>query len=91
MNSCTKEEKRRKETARLIRETESEAVAYAVCLACGIDSTTRNADYIQLYRGNEETLRESLTVVRETAAKIIGRLRTKREHLAPMPVPTLSA
>jgi len=77
-----KDDERRKETTRQIRETEAEAVAYAVCLACGIDSTTRSADYIQLYRGNEETLRESLTVVRDTAAQIIGKLRTKHEHLA---------
>jgi len=76
-----KDDERRKETTLLIRETEAEAVAYAVCLACGIDSTTRSADYIQLYRGNEETLRESLTVVRDTAAQIIGKLRTKHEHL----------
>ena len=62
---------RRKETNRRIRETEAEAVAYAVCLACGIDSTTRSADYIQLYQGNEETLRESLIFVQQTATHII--------------------
>ena len=38
---------RRKETNQRIRETEAEAVAYAVCLSCGIDTTTRSADYIQ--------------------------------------------
>jgi hypothetical protein len=62
---------RRKETNRRIRETEAEAVAYAVCLACGIDSTNRSADYIQLYRGDEETLKESLSFVQHTATHII--------------------
>ena len=74
-----KDPKRRSETDKTIRETEAEAVAYAVCLACGIDSTTRSADYIQLYRGNEETLRESLTYVQQAAADIISRLRTRWE------------
>ena len=74
-----KHPKRRSETDKTIRETEAEAVAYAVCLACGIDSTTRSADYIQLYRGNEETLRESLSYVQQAAADIISRLRTRWE------------
>ena len=86
-----KEYERRSETTPQIRETEAEAVAYTVCLACGMDSTTRSADYIQLYRGNEETLRESLTFVRETAARIITTLRSKHEQPASMPAVTLSA
>jgi antirestriction protein ArdC len=70
---------RRKETTPKIRETEAEAVAYAVCLACGIDSTMRSADYIQLYRGSEETLKESLTHVQQAATEIITGLQTRQE------------
>jgi antirestriction protein ArdC len=69
---------RRAETTKTIRETEAEAVAYAVCHACGIDSTTRSADYIQLYRGTEETLRESLTYVQMAAADIISRIKSRQ-------------
>ncbi len=71
---------RRSETTTKIRETEAEAVAYAVCLACGIDSTTRSADYIQLYRGSEETLKESLTYVQQTASEIISELQARQEN-----------
>ncbi len=68
---------RRKETNRRIRETEAEAVAYAVCLACGIDSTARSADYIQLCRGDEETLKESLSFVQHAATHIIQLIHTQ--------------
>jgi antirestriction protein ArdC len=70
---------RRKETLPKVRETEAEAVAYAVCLACGIDSTIRSADYIQLYRGSDETLRESLIHVQQAATEIISGLQTRRD------------
>lgn len=70
---------RRTETTPKIRETEAEAVAYTVCLACGIDSTIRSADYIQLYRGSEETLKESLSHVQQAATEIISGLQARRE------------
>jgi antirestriction protein ArdC len=73
---------RRNETTRLVRETEAEAVAYAVCWACGIDSTRRSADYIQLYRGSAETLQESLTYVQHTAAEIIAGLQARQSSVA---------
>ena len=82
---------RRKETNQRIRETEAEAVAYAVCLSCGIDSTTRSADYIQLYRGNEETLRESLTFVQKAATEIITAIRAKHDGMAREVNSTLAA
>lgn len=69
----------RKETTPTIRETEAEAVAYAVCLACGIDSTSRSADYIQLYRGSDVTLKESLTHVQKAATEIISGLQSRQE------------
>ncbi len=57
-----------------VRETEAEAVAHVVCRAIGIDSTTHCADYIQLYRGDTDTLAESLDVIQKTAADILTRL-----------------
>lgn len=76
---------RRKSTNRTVRETEAEAVAYAVCLACGIDSTIRSADYIQLYQGGEDTLKESLTHVQQAATEIITSLRNRQEHSSQQP------
>ena len=82
---------RRTDTTRKVRETEAEAVAYTVCRACGIDSTTRSADYIQLYRGTEDTLRESLTFVQQAASHILSNLHAQREQLAGLPALALSA
>jgi antirestriction protein ArdC len=82
---------RRHETTRCIRETEAEAVAYAVCLACGVDSTNHSADYIQLYRGNTATLRESLTFVQQTAAEIIATLRSKKASVEGSTLDVLAA
>lgn len=65
---------RRKETTKTIRETEAEAVAYAVCRAFDLDCSTRSSDYIQLYQGDSEVLAESLTVIQKTAARIIHSL-----------------
>ena len=71
---------RRATTTRTIRETEAEAVAHTVCLACGIDSTARSADYIRLYQGNWETLTESLGLVQDSASDILVRLHAQREQ-----------
>jgi antirestriction protein ArdC len=65
-----------------VRETEAEAVAYAVCRACGIDSTLRSADYIQLHRGSTLTLQESLMSVQSAAAEIIAGLHARRGNEA---------
>jgi antirestriction protein ArdC len=66
--------KRHHETTKKIRETEAEAVAYVVCRAVGLDPTTRSSDYIQLHRGDSETLSESLDVIQKTAAYIVEEL-----------------
>ena len=68
---------RRSSTTKQTRETEAEAVAYTVCRAFGIDSTTHSSDYIQLYQGTEETLRESLAFVQQTATHIIQTVRSR--------------
>lgn len=63
---------RRHETTKKVRETEAEAVAFVVCRACGVDTATRSSDYIQLYRGDTDTLSESLTFIQTTATDILA-------------------
>ncbi len=66
---------RKRKVSRTVRETEAEAVAYVVCQAMGLDSTTRSADYIQLYQGDTATLSQSLDCIQKTAALLIERLQ----------------
>jgi len=54
-----------------VRETEAEAVTFAVCEAIGLDTNTASSDYIQLYNGKKETLLASLGRIKETAGQII--------------------
>lgn len=65
---------RRKETTKKIRETEAEAVAFVVAQALGLDAEQHASDYIQLYNGDAETLRESMEFIQRTATKIIEAL-----------------
>lgn len=51
-------------------ETEAEAVAYVVSKTIGLNMGNAASDYIQLYNGSQDTLRESLEVVQRTASKI---------------------
>ena len=74
---------RRHETTKKVRETEAQAVAFVVCRACGVDTATRSADYIQLYRGDSDTLAESLTFIQKTAAHTLSHLvQTRNEEVA---------
>ena len=54
-----------------VKETEAEAVGFIVSQAFGLDSMTHCTDYIQLYDGNADTLRESLSHIQKTAQWII--------------------
>jgi hypothetical protein len=63
---------RRTLTTKQIRETEAEAVAFVVCQAIGLETGTASADYIQLWHGDADLLRESLEAVQQTAAVILG-------------------
>lgn len=66
-------------------ETEAEAVAYVVCHALGFDCSTRSSDYIQLYRGTEATLAESLHRIQKTATRILQSLdETPRGNAEPL-------
>ncbi len=71
---------RREQTTKTVRETEAEAVAYAVCRWAGTDCSTRAADYIQLYAGDEKLLLQSLELIRDIAAKVIGALATETKE-----------
>ena len=66
---------RKRQVSRTVRETEAEAVAYVVCQAMELETTTRSADYIHLYRGDTATLGESLDFIQKTAALLIKRLQ----------------
>jgi len=63
---------RRTLTTKSVRETEAEAVAFVVCQAIGLDTGTASADYIALWNGDGNLLRESLEAVQQTAAVILG-------------------
>ncbi len=67
LHKCPVEERPDKKT----RETEAEAVAFVVCSAVGLDTGTAAKDYIQLYRGDRETLAQSLERIQKTAAVIL--------------------
>jgi hypothetical protein len=63
---------RRTLTTKKVRETEAEAVAFVVCQAIELETGTASADYIQLWHGDADLLRESLVAVQQTAAVILG-------------------
>ena len=57
------------------RHSRESIVAFVVCQAFDLDSTTRSADYIQLYRGTTDTLAESLDFIQKCAVSIIDAIR----------------
>ncbi|MCL4203678.1 MAG: hypothetical protein KJ000_14330 [Pirellulaceae bacterium] len=46
----------------------------------GLETTTRSADYIQLYRGNTQTLSDSLDMIQKTAATLIAQLQDESNN-----------
>lgn len=63
-----------RKTSKSVRETEAEAVAFAVCHAIGLEPGSSSPDYIQLHQGDLETFRDSLTAIQRTARHIIEAL-----------------
>jgi antirestriction protein ArdC len=53
------------------QETEAEATAFVVASAIGLHGLDHSRDYIQLYRGNRQTLAESLHRIQQTATTIL--------------------
>ena len=70
---------RRTLTTKKVRETEAEAVAFVVCESVGLQTGSSSADYIQLWHGDANLLRESLEAVQQTAAVILGAIAPKPE------------
>ena len=56
------------------KETEAEAVAYVVCQSIGLDTNTAFSDYIQLYRGEKETLISSIQRIKDVSGRILDGL-----------------
>ena len=71
---------RRTLTTKKVRETEAEAVAFVVGKAVGLATGTASADYIQLWHGDADLLRESLEAVQQTAAVILGGIARKPQE-----------
>ena len=74
---------RRTLTTKKVRETEAEAVAFVVGKAIGLETGTASADYIQLWHGDANLLREGLEAVQQTAAVILGAVAPKPEQTYP--------
>jgi hypothetical protein len=71
-----------------VRETQAEAVAFVVCRGVGLETNTAAADYIALYNGDKKTLGESLSVIQQTAARILDDLTPERQPASqPSPAP----
>jgi len=64
-------QERRVETAKRVRETEAEAVAFVVSEAIGLKAEN-SVDYIHLYSGDKETLAESLEYVQRASSEILA-------------------
>lgn len=71
----------RTEIPKTVKETEAEAVAYVVSRAVGLEVGTASSDYIQLYRGDADTLAMSLERIQKTATQILSGL----EEVATIP------
>ena len=63
---------RRNSTSKRVRETEAEAVAYVVCHAIGLETSSAAQDYIQLWDGDAKLLTESLECIQQTASQILN-------------------
>jgi len=56
------------------KETEAEAVAYVVSQSIGLDTNTAFSDYIQLYKGEKETLISSIQRIKDISGRILAGL-----------------
>jgi len=63
------------------KETEAEAVAFAVCSSVGLDPGTSASDYIKMYQGDRKLLMESLEAVRTTSADILDCLLASKSDM----------
>lgn len=78
---------RRTATTKTVRDTEAEAIAFAVGKTIGLDTSSASADYIHLYHGNAALLTESLEVIQKTSAVILSALETQAAEPTEEPEP----
>ena len=71
-NASMLADQRRAHTTKRVRETEAEAVSFAVCSGIGLEAGTAAQDYIQLYEGDAKLLKESLEHIQQTATRILN-------------------
>ena len=60
--------------SKTVCETEAEAVAFVISEAIGLENNSASSDYIQLYRGDSETLKNSLEAILKTSSVILSGL-----------------
>ena len=70
-------------TAKRVRETEAEAVAFVVSQGIGLDTNTAAQDYISLYSGDAALLLESLEYIQQTANQILNSISAKSSSAPP--------
>jgi hypothetical protein len=76
-------DERRASTSKRCRETEAEAVAFAVCQGIGLETGSAAQDYIQLYEGDAKLLSEGLEHIQQTATCILDAIGAETPSTAP--------
>lgn len=71
---CCIRPKDARQTTKVVRETEAEAIAFVIAKAVGLQTGSASADYIHLYQGNASLLAENLEVIQRTSAVILAAL-----------------
>jgi antirestriction protein ArdC len=72
-------DERRSSTSKRTRETEAEAVAFVVCHAIGLETSSASQDYIQIYEGDAALLIESLNHIQMSATRILTALSSDEQ------------
>ena len=72
---------RRNAASQLIRETAAEATALVICPAIGLETGPAASDYIQLWNGDAELLRECPGYVRQAVSQVLTALTMHCERL----------
>ena len=76
-------DERRSSTSKRSRETEAEAVAFAVCHAIGLETGSASRDYIQLYNGDAALLTDSLAHIQKAATQILNAIGAEASSAPP--------
>jgi len=60
-----------KKLSKTQRETEAEAVAFVVSSAIGLDTNSASSDYIQYFKGNKQTLMNSIQRIKDVSGLVL--------------------